>query len=118
MTELIDNPPPLPEPFGYCREWQGDDSDLNNWLFETDKCELDDETWCSLFTDAQYRAGEAAAFARGVATNQALLDRIDRLEAEKAMERNFIASVADRLNRGRSVEHVYALVVQHLKGTP
>lgn len=84
MTELIDNPPPLPEPFGYCREWQGDDSDLNNWLFETDKCELDEETWCSLFTDAQYRAGEAAAFARGVAAGRnAVLEEVHAaIEAE------------------------------------
>lgn len=58
MTELIDNPPPLPEPtYG---------------LFSVKK----------LYTADQYRAGEAAAFARGVAVgrNAGLEEAVSRIK--------------------------------------
>ena len=54
----------LPEPFGYVREWQGDDSDLNNWLFETDKAELDDEIWGKVYLEEQLRQAIAPYAAR------------------------------------------------------
>lgn len=54
----------LPEPFGYAREWQGDVSDLNNWLFETDKNECDDEPWATLYTEDQVLEAIASDRAR------------------------------------------------------
>lgn len=41
------------EPFGWAREWQGDVSDLNNYMFTTDKGEVDDDLWFPLFTGPQ-----------------------------------------------------------------
>lgn len=48
MTELIDNPPPLPD----------------------HKHSLNSGNFAPLYTADQYRAGEAAAFARGVAAGR------------------------------------------------
>jgi hypothetical protein len=40
----------LGEPVAYRREWEGDISDLNNYIYETDKNELDDNpNWESLY---------------------------------------------------------------------